>query len=114
MLLLDVMATVAKRFRAVDYLSKTISPFLLQPFAKRFSRHTLDQDQEQNTLNREAHLAKIAYLLEQEAMFCVFTRRMILDHSVPLSQLEPSLAAAFEPLLLRKSRPQRPQLESEY
>ena len=85
--LLNGMATVAKRFQAVDYLSKTISPLLLQPFAKHIGGHIRDQDQEQGNLDRDAHLAKIAYLLEQEAMFSVFTRRMILDHCIPLSQL---------------------------
>jgi hypothetical protein len=100
--LLDGMAAVAKRFRAVDYLSKTISPFLLQPFAERPPQNT--QVQEQNTPDRDAQLAKIAYLLEQEAMFSVFTRRMVLDYCIPVSQLESSMAAAFEPLLLRKPR----------
>lgn len=37
-------------------------------------------------------------------MFSVFTRRMTLDHWIPLSQLEPSTARAFEPLLLREWR----------
>lgn len=98
--LLDGLAVVAKKFRAVGYLSDTISPNLLQPFAKRLPR--VAQDQKQQSFNHDGQLAKIAYLLEQEAMFSVFTRRMILDHCVPLSQLEPSTAKAFEPLLLRK------------
>ena len=98
--LLDGLAVVAKKFRAVGYLSDTISPNLLQPFAKRLPR--VAQDQKQQSINHDGQLAKIAYLLEQEAMFSVFTRRMILDHCVPLSQLEPSTAKAFEPLLLRK------------
>ena len=98
--LLDGLAVVAKKFRAVGYLSDTISPSLLQPFAKRLPR--VAQDQKQQSFNRDAQLAKIAYLLEQEAMFSIFTRRMILDHCIPLSQLEPSIAKAFEPLLLRK------------
>jgi hypothetical protein len=98
--LLDGLAAVAKKFRAVSYLSDTISPNLLQPFAQRLSRSI--HDQEQRGFDRDAQLAKIAYLLEQEAMFSVFTRRMILDHCIPLSQLEPSTAKAFEPLLLRQ------------
>jgi hypothetical protein len=98
--LLDGLAFVAKEFRAVDYLSDTISPNILQPFLKRLPRFT--QDQEQRSFNRDAQLAKIAYLLEQEAMFSVFTRRMILDHCIPPSQLEPRTAKAFEPMLLRK------------
>ena len=98
--LLDGLAVVAKKFRAVSYLSDTISPNLLQPFAKRLPRSV--QNQEQRSFDRDTQLAKIAYLLEQEAMFSVFTRRMILDHCIPLSQLEPSTAKAFEPLLLRQ------------
>ena len=98
--LLDGLAVVAKKFRAVGYLSDAISPNLLQPFAKRLPR--LAQDQEQRSFDRDARLAKIAYLLEQEAMFSVFTRRMILDHCLPLSQLDPKTAQAFEPMLLCK------------
>jgi hypothetical protein len=99
--LLDGLAVVAKKFRAVAYLSDTISPSLLQPFAKRLPR--LAQDQEQRNFDRVARLAKISYLLEQEAMFSDFTRRMILDHCIPLSQLDPKTTKAFEPLLLCKS-----------
>jgi hypothetical protein len=98
--LLDGLAVVAKKFRAVGYLSDTISPNLLRPFAERLPRSL--QDQEQRSFKRDAQLAKIVYLLEQEAMFSVFTRRMILDHCIPLSQLEPSIAKAFEPMLLCK------------
>lgn len=82
----DGLAVLAKKFSAVAYLSDTISPNLLQPFAKRLPR--LTQDQEQQSFDRDARLAKIAYSLEQEAMFSVFTRRMILDHCIPLSQLQ--------------------------
>jgi hypothetical protein len=100
--LLDGLAAMAKKFRAVASLSDTISPYILQPFAKRLSQSILGQ--EQQTFSRDAQLAKISYLLEQEAMFSVFTRRMIVDHCIPLSQLEPSIAKAFEPLLLREFR----------
>lgn len=98
--LLGGLAVVAKTFRVVNHLSDNISPNLLQPFAKRLSRSF--QDQEQPSFDRDARLTKIAYLLEQEAMFSVFTRRMILDHWIPLSQLDPSTARAFGPLLLRE------------
>jgi len=98
--LLDGLAVIAKKFRAVGYLADTISPNLLQPFTKRLPR--VAQDQEQRSFDRDARLAKIAYLLEQEAMFSVFTRRMILDHCLPLSQLDPKTAQAFEPMLLCK------------
>lgn len=99
--LLDGLAVVAKKFRAVGCLSDFISPNLLQPFEKRQPRPA--RDQEQRSFNYDAQLAKIAYLLEQEAMFSVFTRRMILDHCLPLSQLDPRTAKAFEPLLLCRS-----------
>lgn len=82
--LLGGLAVVAKKFCAVSYLSDTISPNLLQPFAKRLSGAVRRQCQQ--NFNRDAQLAKIAYLLEQEAMFSAFTRRMILDHCIPLSQ----------------------------
>jgi len=98
--LLDGLAVIAKKFRAVGYLADTISPNLLQPFTKRLPR--VAQDQEQRSFDRDARLAKIAYLLEKEAMFSVFTRRMILDHCLPLSQLDPKTAQAFEPMLLCK------------
>ncbi|GAB7323968.1 hypothetical protein MBLNU13_g07379t1 [Cladosporium sp. NU13] len=103
--LLGDLAVVVKKFHAVSYLSDTISPNLLQPFAKRLSRSV--RDDEQRSFNRDAQLAKIAYLLEQEAMFSVFTRRMILDHCISLSQLEPSVAKALEPLLLLKLEEKR-------
>lgn len=100
--LLDGMAMVAKKFRAVGYLSDNISPKLLQPFAKRLSQPA--RNQEQQSFNRDAQLAKIAYLLEQEAMLSLFTRRLILDHCTPLSYMKPSIAKTFEPGLLRKSQ----------
>ena len=98
--LLGGLAIVAKKFRAVGYLSDTISPNLLQPSAQHVS--TSARDQEQQNFNRDAQLAKIAYLLEQEAVSSVFTKRLILDHCIHLSQLEPSIAKAFEPTLLCK------------
>lgn len=98
--LLDGLAMVAKKFRAVGYLSDNISPKLLQPFAKRLSQS--EGDQHQRAFDRDAQLAKIAYLLEQEAMLSLFTRRLILDHRTPLSYMKPSIAKAFEHGLLRK------------
>ena len=50
--LLDGMSMVAKKFRAVGYLSDNISPKLLQPFAKRLSQS--EGDQHQRAFDRDA------------------------------------------------------------
>ena len=97
---LDGVAILAKMYRAVECLSDDISPRLLQPFAKRAPQPA--RGQEQRSFDRDVQLARVACLLEHQAMYSLFTRRMILDHCIPLSSVDPSTAAVFEPLLLRK------------
>jgi hypothetical protein len=95
------VAAVAHMFGAVGTLKETMAPLLLHSFKKRAPQSA--QDQGLKACNRDASLALIAFLLEQEDLFALFTRRMILDHSVRLSTLDADILRQLPHLALRKS-----------
>lgn len=94
------VAILAKKFRVVDSMKEIISPNLLAPFTKRLLRPHLNQDQ---ACNHDAMLAMTAYLLEQDELFAVFTRRMILDHCARLSEVHAVVLQEIPPAAICKS-----------
>ena len=78
--LLLEFAKAAKGWCMVEYLKTTISPGLLAPFAQRPS------ERDDRSFRTDTDLATIAWMLEQEHLFSLFTRRLLMDHCVPLSE----------------------------
>lgn len=75
-------AQVAKKFRAVEFLKPVVSYSLLAPFVPRVTELG-------NTgFQTVADLAITACLLDQEQLFQLFTRRLIMDHCDKLSALD--------------------------
>ena len=73
------LAQAAKDFQAVEFLKPVISPSLLAPFVSRASECG------KVTYQTDADLATAAYLLDQEQLFKLFTRRLVMDHCNQLS-----------------------------
>lgn len=95
-LMLLRFAQVAKKFRAVEFLKPAISPKLLEPFVKRAS------ERDDNSFRTDTDLATIAYLLDQEQMFSLFTRRLLMDHCKPLSSCASDLFKTINPYYICK------------
>ena len=72
-------AQVAKKFRAVEFLKPVITYSLLAPFVPRVS------ERGNAAFDNLGDLATAAYLLNQEQLFQLFTRRLIMDHCKLLS-----------------------------
>ena len=77
------LAHAARKYRAVDAMQRAISLRLLAPFEKRSLK------EHDGSSQLDVDVAVIAYLLEQKDMFSVSTRRLIMDHCVPLSECGP-------------------------
>lgn len=108
LVMLASMSVLAVKFDAVEYMKKAISSRLLKRFTKRVALPAKD---EERACSRDALLAMIAHKLDQEDTFCLFSRRMILDHSFRLSDLDPNIVNQFPPLTLRKFKsPSTPEL----
>ena len=80
-LLLLQFAQSAKEWRMVEYMKPVISPRLLAPFLQRSTAPRTDE-----TFRTATDLVAIAYLLDQEEQFELFTRRLIMDHCKPLNR----------------------------
>lgn len=93
--LLDV-AQIAEEFRMVEFMKPVISPKLLEPFVQRAS------ERDDNSFRTDTDLVVIAYLLDQEQMFGLFTRRLIMDHCKPLSACVSDLFKTIHPYYICK------------
>lgn len=74
-LLLLQFAESAKEWGMVEYMKPVISPRLLAPFLQRSTARRTDE-----TFRTATDLVTSAYLLDQEELFELFTRRLIMDH----------------------------------
>jgi hypothetical protein len=91
----------AKNFCKFDTMKETIAPLFLQRFTEFDPQPQSTQDQRVEACNYDALLATIAYVLEQEVPFALFTRRMILDHDIRLSTLDADVLQHLPPMALR-------------
>jgi hypothetical protein len=91
----------AKKFCEFDTMKETIAPLFLQRFTEFDPQPQSTQDQRVEACNYDALLATIAYVLEQEVPFALFTRRMILDHDIRLSTLDADVLQHLPPMALR-------------
>jgi hypothetical protein len=83
------VAETAKEFAMVEFMKPVISPGLLKPYVKRSFKG------DENPFRTDAELAAIAYQLDQPEEFSLFTRRLIMDHCVPLSTCSTELFAVI-------------------
>jgi hypothetical protein len=95
-------AQAAKEWEMVEYLKPVISPGLLAPFAQRSTEHRTER-RDGKSFRAATDLVTIAYLLEQEQMFELFTRRLIIDHGNPFSHCAPELFEAVPAKAICKS-----------
>lgn len=77
------LAISADKYHVVEYMNENEVIRLLEPFRKVGYRKGMPFEQ-------MADLAVAAYLLEQEELFSLFTRCLVIDYCEPLSNLLPS------------------------
>jgi hypothetical protein len=75
------VAVLADKYALVDNLSNDIGPTLLAPFTGTLRARKLD-------LLEALHLVVVAYLLQQDELFTLFARRLILDYGNLPTMLE--------------------------
>ena len=85
------LAIVVDKYAAVDQLEAEEWYALFQPFINRNGEYELD-------IERTSDLALAAYLLHQNELFSLFTRRLILDYNKQLSMLKHSDFFAYIPI----------------